>query len=163
MKRVKQLRKALFPRLNLSDVQFVDTILDCTEKELFSRMSLVDQRHCVDTALMLRAIHSPKADPLLLKAALLHDIGKSKSQISLGVRVLFVILNSCPPPFRDYLERLFPSSLTEVFGTLFSHPQLGAEMGAKHGLEESVVQAIRYHHNPIDDLSRRIQFADDRN
>ena len=84
--RVDQFRRAIFATVKQSELDHISTVLTPKELELFLMMSVVDQRHSLDVYYTSLEIQKefPEADPTLTaKAVLLHDLGKSRFQISL--------------------------------------------------------------------------------
>jgi hypothetical protein len=72
--RLRQFWAALLARLAPGERALVAATLSSGELRLFERMARFDQRHCLDVyRTLVRCGHS---DPLLLRAALIHDCGK---------------------------------------------------------------------------------------
>ena len=73
-RRLQQFFAAIRARLSPGDRALVACLLSPGEQQLFARMPRFDQRHCLDVCRTLaRAGYD---DPLLLRAALIHDCGK---------------------------------------------------------------------------------------
>jgi len=117
---------------------------------LFDSMCRRDQRHCLDVYQALR--RQGCRDEELLKAALLHDIGKGRSagaQVRLWHRVGYVLLAALAP---GLLERLAHNG---GLGALHHHAERGALLAAEAGAPQAVVALIRHHED------RWLQTADD--
>ncbi|SQC01690.1 HD domain-containing protein [Clostridium tetanomorphum] len=88
MYRIKQFYIYIKDKMEYSDEKFIDKHLNNYEKRLFNRLSMKDQKHCVRVAYDVEKIcinHKGDIDTnKLIKAALLHDIGK----IEFGLNVL---------------------------------------------------------------------------
>ncbi|MBE3075417.1 MAG: hypothetical protein IMZ75_10815 [Actinobacteria bacterium] len=114
------------------------------ELKLFRRMASVDQRHCLAVARSLQASGGP--DPSLLKAALLHDVGKSFCSISLVHRTVAVLLTALFGSLPSFLLWQPEGSWWMPFRVLANHPRLGAGMLAGAGTEERVWRLVELHH-----------------
>ncbi len=97
----------------------------CAEEiSLFLQMSVVDQRHSLDVYYTsLQVIKDfPDADPVLTRrAVLLHDLGKSRFQLSLFDRILATFP-------RALLKTLFPWKYQHVTDYKDLHPEYSAQM-----------------------------------
>ena len=96
--RLRQFFAAFGGHASLDERVMVVRLLDPGELRLFERMPRFDQRHCLDVYHTLaRAGHD---DPLLLRAALIHDCGKVADDgrtIPLLYYGLFVVLKRFAP------------------------------------------------------------------
>lgn len=133
---------------------WVKEYLNPAEEALFYRMVNMDQVHCVrvaQTALQLVRSRSlgvertqePTAVKSLVRAALLHDVGKSVFRLSIFTRVLLVLL-------RHVVHPRPKSRLGQAFWVHENHPSLGAELAERAGVETSVTYLIRHHHSEPD-------------
>src|SRR5215207_10864601 len=96
--RLSQLFNALTARLTPEERSLVAAALSPNELRLFERMPHHDQHHCLDVFRLLR--HGGYDDPLLLRAALLHDCGKVDDDgrpIPLVYYGIFVFLKKLAP------------------------------------------------------------------
>ena len=87
--RIRQGLRNFSATMRPEDWQLVDERLDRQERDLFDLMEPADQRHSVDVLRTL--LGEGEEDPHLLKAALLHDVGKSRSRIGVIPRTLAVL------------------------------------------------------------------------
>ena len=91
--RIKQVWSALTARLTPADRAFVAAHLNAREQALFWGMALPDQRHSLNvayTALDLAAGRPAVDQPLLVRCALLHDVGKRRGDVSTLDKILTV-------------------------------------------------------------------------
>ncbi|MGE5620338.1 MAG: HD domain-containing protein [Sphingomonadaceae bacterium] len=112
------------------------------EWELFRRMQPADQRHSVQVLRTL--LEAGVADEDLLKAALLHDVGKSRCRIGVvhrTVAVLLQVLFGELPPFA-YQRR---GAWWMPFHVLANHPRIGAAMLSQAGSPERVWRLVELH------------------
>ncbi len=94
--RIKQFYWVVSARpLSERDRQRIGHILSPAEIDLFNRYSLSDQNHAVRVLTAIQA--SGHHHPALLKAALLHDIGKTKLRLTVWDRSLNVLASLIVP------------------------------------------------------------------
>lgn len=124
------------------------------ERKLFEAQSDADRRHALGVACrLLAAGHS---DDLLVRAALLHDVGKSGAAIRVWHRVLWVLAGRFSPWIRQPLARSAP------FRALANHASVGATMVRSSGAEPRLVALVAGHPLPGDEeRARLLAWADD--
>jgi putative nucleotidyltransferase with HDIG domain len=140
--RVRQFTLALGSRLGVGSGDEAQQYLDGLQRELFDEMSPVDQRHCLAVA---RALGKKgHTDVSLLRAALLHDAGKSLGPVRVWHRVAAVLVKALLP---EVWERMSgnPSTWTYPLYVHRHHAQLGAELAHKAGSSPEVVWLIAHH------------------
>ncbi len=132
---------------------------------LYARMDNADRAHCLRVFVWLQS--QGQDDPDLLTAALLHDAGKSATQIGVWRRSTKVLLKRLAPDRWLALSRpTDPGSVRYPFYVLAAHPMLGSRMAAKAGCTKTTVWLIRYHetepdkNDPRYPLMRALQDAD---
>lgn len=165
MNRFTQFFAALLRRRGLRRDQaaWIERHLTREEQALFYQMAPSDQRHAVAVAMKAAALASQEGlgereRRLLVRAGLLHDIGKAAGEIGLFARAWVVVVKALAPPLaaawtrrareellhggRDSLAR----RMRRAFYTSEVHPLRGAAMAALWGVEPEVVELIRRHH-----------------
>ena len=132
--RIRQLYAALRARLTLEDRALVARALTPAELALFERMPRYDQRHCLDVYRLL--VGSGYADPLLLRAALLHDCGKGA--VPVWVRILYVLR----PSLIDGIARENAPGYRGAAWRLRHHEAIGARAALAAGCSETTMRFI---------------------
>jgi putative nucleotidyltransferase with HDIG domain len=140
-------------------------ILSEREYELYTRMSRPERQH------HLRVLRDLQNDhPALRKAALLHDVGKTRYRFSLPERILVVLVKAFLPGAFVKWSAASPDSWKRPFVISEHHPQWGADMAEAVGCDALTVELIRRHQSIIphppqskaDELLIALQNADNR-
>ena len=137
--------RSLLPDRFPPDDDFARQRLPAVELALFLTMEAPDRDHGVRVARELLR-RRPDAPETLVRAALLHDVGKSGAPFVLWQRVVAHLLPGGP----DAEPRL--DGLAGVRQRRRHHPRYGAEMVRRAGGCEAVARLIERHHQPGDDL-----------
>ncbi|MHB1414665.1 MAG: HD domain-containing protein [Chloroflexota bacterium] len=161
--RTRQFFAALRPRVTSAERALVADHLTPAEHALFLRLPPAYQRHSVAVWQRLRA--QGERNPDLLRAALLHDVGKSRAQLTLGHRVLIVLLERFAPGVLRALARgEGASGWRAAFQVHDRHALIGARLAADAGAPEVAITLIANHHCPPsprdDDALRALRRAD---
>ncbi|MFB0533840.1 MAG: HD domain-containing protein [Anaerolineae bacterium] len=156
--RVRQFLAALRARVSADEMAVLQRYLAPSQRDLFRAMSPIDQRHCLNVFNnLLRRGHT---DPDLLRAALLHDVGKRG--IRLWHRVAGVLLEAFWPTLLDKLAVNRPQSWLYGFYVYQYHADLSAELAERSGCSPSVVELIRGHHTPSENEHGKVLWETDR-
>lgn len=161
--RTKRFFRALNAKIELSDYELVEKILNDKEKKLFYSMSIVDQRHCLDVTNTLLSKNDKKPCIKTLKLALLHDIGKQVNNFYLLERVAVVVF-----PRKKLKIKAFPlrNNLTQKAWQLkYWHPEYGFLLAKKYDFDTEITDFIKYHHHlpPKSKEIELFQWADNLN
>ena len=149
--------------------QEVVAILSANELSLFDRFALNDQWHSYRVMKMLQqAGHN---QPALLVAALLHDVGKTKLQLSIWERSLIVLASILLPRQTAVWGQGEAVGWQRPFVVKLQHPAWSAEMATAAGSSPQAIELMRRHQDHIDPddqseeakLLRLLQWADDQN
>lgn len=151
--RVRQFGESLFTRPDARDLNEALATLSEAERALFLRLSRADQSHSLKVWRVLRA--RGFEDAPLLRAALLHDVGKVDSGITVFHRVAVVLLGRFAPALLAWLatrgERV--RWLRPIYVST-RHAAIGARKLTELGASPLVVELVARHHEsplPTDD------------
>jgi hypothetical protein len=162
--RLRQLSSALAARMSGEDRAVAAGALSPAELWLFERMPRYDQRHCLDVYRTL--ISGGYDDPLLLKAALLHDCGKVGDDgrpIPLLYYGMFVVLRRLLPGLYDLAARVGRGPL-RPFAIHAAHEERGARMAEAAGSPPELVSILRdYGARRATERTLALRWADERN
>lgn len=139
--RTWQFFQALSAHLGEEDLRVLRENLTLEELAAFTRMPQADQRHSLDVYYTL--VRRGKTHPDLLKAALLHDIGKGEGEIRLWHRVSIVLVRAFFPRALKWLA--VPDGWRRPFYIHYYHPILGAEIAQRLGCSPLTVELILRH------------------
>jgi putative nucleotidyltransferase with HDIG domain len=140
-------------KLTQSDQEFVRSYLDDSGQFLFFQMNDVDQRHSVAVARALLSevgYHRELDGDTLIKAALLHDIGKVEGDLNAINRIVAGLVRRVSPSLRNKLGVPFRNRGWKIrYGFYVDqiHPLRGSHMAKAFGIEAKVVELIRHHHD----------------
>ncbi len=143
--RIRQGFANLGARMHSEDWALVEQQLSKAERELFEQMEPADQHHSVRVLRALLGLGITDQD--ILKAALLHDVGKSGCRISLLHRTLAVLWTAAVgiSPAFQLRSNDNNNSWWLPFYVLANHPRLGASMLVRVGTKERVWRLVELH------------------
>jgi putative nucleotidyltransferase with HDIG domain len=159
----------------------VAAVLSEAERGLFTRLDARDQWHSYRVFCTLRAAGQTR--PALLKAALLHDVGKTRVPLTIFERALIVVVGFLLPRWvakwgaggaeeqRSGGEAAMVGGWRRPFLVKQQHAEWGAQMAEAVGSQPLVVALIRRHQDGLatlpdsleDELLAQLQWADDQN
>jgi putative nucleotidyltransferase with HDIG domain len=166
--RIKQFWRAWFaPELTGAQREAVQSQLTAPEYALFCRFDGGEQWHSYQVMCTLKA--AGHIEPDLLAAALLHDVGKTQSPLSVWDRSLIVVMKKAAPGKTAVWGQGSLSGWQRPFVVKAQHPEWGAQMAEAAGSSQGVVSLIRRHQDELpetavtaeDNLLRLLQWADD--
>lgn len=124
----------------------IQPYLTPAELPLFRQMQPSEQRHSYLVFKRLR--ESGQTEANLLSAALLHDVGKILSPLSILDRVLIVVGRYLFPKASRRWGTGAPKGLRRPFVVAACHGEWGADLVEKAGGPALTVELIRRHHEP---------------
>ena len=111
--------------LSQFEIDSARAVLTPREFELWSQMSLSDKKHSLTVHRRFSDL-MPNAEIAAVRASLLHDVGKTKSNLGVLSRVVATIIGSKGKRFSQYHD----------------HEALGAQMLREIGSEETTCQLV---------------------
>lgn len=156
LKRLKQVYSALRAAISEKDYLFVAHHLSQAEAHLFWAMSRPDQNHALNVAYTVQELIKTRSDSdkidksLLLKAALLHDVGRVHGDMSTFDKSLAVALyTTCPVYAQKWAawgrgNRL--QNLRHALYIYYHHASMSAQKLRRIGAEEQLIQLVAAHH-----------------
>ncbi|RRR76550.1 MAG: hypothetical protein EI684_02890 [Candidatus Viridilinea halotolerans] len=158
--RFSQFRRAVGARVTPEDLMLAADLLTPGEWRLFMAMPTYDRRHCLDVCATLQA--AGHTEPLLLRAALIHDCGKvddAGRPMALGWYVVATILKRMPAL---YLAAARLGGAHHPVAIYAEHAWRGARMAAAAGSPPELVATLRHYHDPQPEgAAARLQWADE--
>lgn len=124
------------------DSSLADIYLNSEELALFLKLPRHEKRHAIDTARTIIKMNVKENKGILIKAALLHDIGKTEPASGIIMKSILVLIDKIFPRICFRLSKRF-----RVFNTYYNHPQIGACLLEKTNTENKVKLLVRYHHS----------------
>lgn len=140
--RVKQFLKGLRPSISQEEVQFIESYLSAGERDLFDKLPYHEKRHAVSTARTIDMQGLCSDRDILIKAALLHDIGKIQSRAGIIKKSILVLTDKFFPTVSCNL-----SNKLNMFYVYYNHPELGARLLEEINTNSQVVLLVRFHHS----------------
>lgn len=133
---------AVWPALAPPDDAFAATHLPPAERRLYLSMDPRDRHHACEVAKALLRRH-PDAEGALVRAALLHDVGKAARPYRVLERILVHLL-----PERSLPEEPRLKGLDGAMQMKLHHQRYGARMIRSAGGSEAVARLVERHHVP---------------
>lgn len=163
-RRLRQFFAAIGARVAPGERALVARLLSPGELRLFERMPGFDQRHCLDVYHTL--VRGGYDDPLLLRAALIHDCGKVDDDgrpIPLLYYGIFVILKRLAPVLYERAVR-DGRGLLRPFAVHAAHDERAALLAATAGSPPELVSILRdYAARRISGPAAALYWADEQN
>ena len=158
LSRINQFVAAVKAKITPADNDFIGGELTPDEQGLFYGMSLPDQRHALNvayTALGLAANRELDLQ-LLVRGALLHDVGRQRGDVSTGDKIITVLARRVAPHRARRWARAGKgdrvANLRHAFHVHFHHPERSARFLAAIGEEQALLDIVRRHHEaPAED------------
>jgi hypothetical protein len=167
--RLWQFWKSLKRSPRTGDLTLVQSILTSAEYELFQQLPIPDQNHSIRVLKSLQ--NQGDENPDLLKAALLHDLGKIKYPLKRWERVFSVLTTRLFPQMVQHWGQGKPIGLRRSLVVIHQHPDWGADLAEQAGSSFNTIWLIRNHEleGPsessfeMETLLRKLQIADNHN
>ena len=148
---------ALLPKLAHADDRFAKRHLSAAEYRLYMQMDVRDRDHACTVTKTLLAEY-PDASCELLRAALLHDVGKTKASYNPLSRILAALYTPPSIPARPRF-----SGVRGLWQMKRHHGRYGAQMIRAAGGDARVADIVAKHHAPASDAEAlRLKEVDER-
>lgn len=142
--RVKQFYWSITSKIDSEDKMLIDKYLNIYEKQLLSNLSVYEQKHSVNVArdIIKECKKNKLYSETLIKAALLHDIGKANKKLNPVEKSIFVMLNK----LSDGKLRKYKS--IKKIHVYYNHGDIGYNILKKaNKYDERFLYLIKNHHN----------------
>lgn len=147
LKRIKQFYigfTSIFKRVTKEDIELVKSHLNEIEYSLFNKYYEYDKKHVLRVAKDIEKICINEGidnskRKLLIKTALLHDMGKTKSKINICDRVMLVLLNKM-------LGDKAKSLKNKKIQVYYNHGFMGYEILKDYIEHDEILFLIKNHH-----------------
>lgn len=166
MNRVKQFYINLIDKMREEDYIYVKEILENNEYELFLKLLKSEQKHSVRVAKKIQDLIDyivvddndiVKNRDILIKASLLHDIGKSKVKVNIIDKSVIVILN-------NITNGRLKNIKNRKIDCYYNHSKYSIEMLKDINLDKNLLYIIENHHKKTNNkLIEFFQYIDDKN
>ncbi len=141
--RIWQFWQSMGGSLDLNEWLQIEGILSQPELDLFKQLPVPDQNHSLRVLENLTLIG--ETEPALLKAALLHDLGKIKYPLQLWERVFAVLVRGFFPRLHQKWGEGDPAGIGRALVIIRQHAEWGADLAAEAGSGQIIVWLIRNH------------------
>lgn len=141
--RLRQGFRQLFGHLTADDWGMVQSVLDDPILDLFRRLAPGDQVHACCVLRWLQ--RTGPASPALMQAALLHDIGKAGSGLTLVNRTVIVLLRAASSSLLVRWSQDSTVRWRQPYIAHARHASFGAQLADQAGCSARVVWLIRHH------------------
>lgn len=163
--RASQFVQALLTQPAAEDARLVADHLPPALRPLYNGMSRAEQSHSL--AVLRALLQQGQTDPDLLAAALLHDVGKTRSPLRMFDRVLVVLTQRLAPAATQAWSKAAPRGWRRPFVVAAQHAEWGGEILEQADASPRLVGMVRQHHAPpppcgaeVDRMLAALQTAD---
>ena len=152
--------------LSAKSIQYVSSILNQGQLDLFLQLPTEDQAHSYGVMSSLQ--ESGEGNHDLMVAALLHDIGKIRTPVSVWERSMVVLVERGMPAKAEKYAAGSPNGRKRAFVVKTQHPAWGAELAQQADCSKMTISLIKRHHELVmdeletdeDKLLKALQQAD---
>jgi len=168
--RIWQFWQSFEPSLNQQDWDRIRLYLSPVEIVLFTKLPVSDQNHSF--RVFKSILETGEGNEDLIKAALLHDIGKGLHPLRRWERVFAVLVDGFLPKLAKNWGKGEPVGIKRPLVIIYQHQDWGAELASGAGCSEDLIWLIQNHENDQPDpstsprkleLLKKLQIADNQN
>jgi len=142
--RASQFVQALLAQPAAADARLAADHLPPALQPLYHSMNRAEQSHAL--AVLRALLRQGQTDPDLLAAALLHDVGKTRSPLRLLDRVLVVLAQRLAPAAAQVWSTGAPRGWRRPFVVAAQHADWGGGILEQAGASPRLVDLVRRHH-----------------
>ena len=153
---ITQFWRAVTAQIKPEDQDYLKRHLPLAGRELFNAMAVCDQRHALNVAYTVEKLAAKKNidRELLIRCALLHDVGRVRGDMDIDGKVLAVLLHKFFPQLAKKFaccrkKSWYPIRVMFVY---YHHPWLGRQKLKRVGLTDEA-EIICHHHDRRDKIS----------
>lgn len=160
--RVKQFYWAVNSKVDKRDLEFLYNNLNEGELKLFNKLSVQEQKHSIKVAYDVEKVCKDNNldSKLLLKAGLLHDIGKAYKKLNLIDKSIIVLADNIT---KGSIKRFSNIKKINVY---YNHGKIARDILKNYHYDPKLLYLIENHHNHnvVGDIELDIlRMCDDRN
>lgn len=142
--RVKQFIWGIESYFKKIDYKYIERYLNKDEIIMFNKLKKSDKYHCIrvckDSIELLKENKWEINEYKLGKAALLHDIGKSRCHLNLIEKSIIVLFDKFSG---GKLKKYDNIKQVDIY---YNHPKIGYDMLKKYNYDKELLDVVRYHH-----------------
>lgn len=141
--RVKQFYWSINSKMEDKDRQFINEYLNKDELKLFHKLSKSEQKHSVKVAYDVKKVCKQESvdSKLLIKAALLHDIGKTFKKLNAIDKSILVMADNITKGGIKKLSRI------KKVNVYYNHGKIACDILGKYDYSKELLYLIENHHN----------------
>lgn len=148
--RVKQFFKAISAKITAEDLSLINEYLNENEIQLFNRLPVYDKKHCINVARdIIKEVDENEFNKnnkdithnMLIKAALLHDIGKLYKTLNPVDKSILVLLDKAT---KGNLKNYKTIKKIHVY---YNHGEEGYKLLKDKNYNNKFLEVIKNHHN----------------
>ena len=151
--------------MKAEDVDFINEYLDQFEIDIFLKLKKSEQKHSVRVAKLVILTSRKKNEynyikiDRIIRAALLHDVGKICKEINVLQKIFMVLINN---RFGERIRRLNKFEFVDCY---YNHADMSYNMLKDHIKDEKLLFLIKNHDKKIkDDVELELlKYCDDKN
>ena len=172
--RIYQVWAALRAKVSEADEQFVGQYLNYNEQKAFWGMGIPDQYHSLRVARDALSFSEKVAGidrGLLVRCALLHDVGRRKGDVSTFDKIFTVLLHKLVSTYSKTWGREGRGgkidNLRHAVFVYYHHPERSAAILQELGSDQKLIEIVAAHHRPVNTNDRTelkiLKEADEKN
>lgn len=141
--RIKQFYWSITAQISADNIIYLKKYLNEREINLFNKLAILDQKHSISVAMYVenRFRNENIKDNILIKASLLHDIGRIKYKSNVLNKSVMVLLDKIT---RGKIKRYKNIKMINIY---YNHAELGYNILKDYGYDNKLLYLVKNHHN----------------